>query len=104
MQSERYSHSCFGSWLGLWTWEYNIIIVLLVNKVEFIVDSLFYSSRFYLVSAAFFILVQRKIVGKGNFTSALAEDYRNLFVAELYRVLSFLVLIDYTLTKHKVRV
>ena len=52
--------------------------------------------------AVFFILVQQKIAGKGNFIYTVVEENRNLFTAELYRILAFLVVIDYILTKYKV--
>ena len=56
-----------------------------------------------MVLATFFISAQQKIVGEENFISIVAEDYRNLFTAELYKVLAFLVVIDYVLTNHEVK-
>ena len=70
------------------------------GKLLFIIDRSFYPSRLYLISAAWFISFSKKIVSLRNFISLVAEAYRYPYVAELYDILSIVVMINTILLRY----
>ena len=70
------------------------------GKLAFIIDRSFYSSRLYLISAAWFISFSKKIVGLGNFVSLVAEAYWYPYVIELFSLLLIAVVINIILLRY----
>ena len=79
---------------------YNFLSLLIDSKVAFVVDGSFYPTKLHLISAAWFVTVDTKIIARASFISSVAEEYRHPFVAELCGVLSIMVCIDSILLRY----
>ena len=79
---------------------YNFLSLLIDSKVAFVVNGSFYPTKSYLISAAWFVTVDTKIIAQVSFISSVAEEYRYPFAAELYGVLSIIVCIDSILSRY----
>ena len=79
---------------------YNFLSLLIDSKVAFVVDQSFYPTKSYLISAAWFVTVDTKIIAWASFILSVAEEYRYSFTAELCTVLSIIVCIDSILSRY----
>ena len=63
-------------------------------------DGLFYLNKLHLVAAAWIVVVKDKQGTLGDFIISVPIEYSYPYIAELYRVLSFIVFIDHMLIKY----
>ena len=78
----------------------NFIQLFLSGDLEFVVNGSFYPTKSYLILAAWFALIGKKVVARADFITSVAEEYHHPFLVELYGALSILICINSILSRY----